>query len=229
MTQEPVRTGTPTVRSTEEQYVEAIGLLEEQSSPVGTAAIAESMRLSMPSVSEMLRRLADKALVGYAPYEGAVLTDDGRALFANVIRRHRLWEVFLTSRLGVPWHEVFEQACVLEHATSDPLADRLDSFLGRTGTCPHGNPIPRADGTCPQANGLPLSEVAKGSACRLERVLRENDTDCLAFLNSKGLLPGTLLRLVDIAAYDGTVTLEVNGAMAAIGKEVASRLRVALL
>jgi DtxR family transcriptional regulator, Mn-dependent transcriptional regulator len=226
MAQEPVRAGGSNVRSTEEQYIEAIGLLEEQASPVGTAAIAESMRLSMPSVSEMLKRLADKGLVSYAPYEGAVLTAEGRTLYSNVIRRHRLWEVFLAHNLGVPWHEVYDHACLLEHATTDMVADRLDQFLKHPGICPHGSPVPGSDGTWPQPSGLPLPEMAIGAVYRVERILQENDSDCLSFLFDRGVVPGAQVRLVDVATYDGTVTLEVDGRLVAMGQKVASRLRV---
>jgi DtxR family transcriptional regulator, Mn-dependent transcriptional regulator len=226
MSQEPVRTGTASARSTEEQYVEAIGLLEEQFSPVGTAAIAESLRLSMPSVSEMLKRLTEKGLVVHAPYEGAALTDEGRVLFSSVIRRHRLWEVFLSSRLHISWHEVYDHACLLEHATSDLVTNRLEQFLNLPEVCPHGSPIPRADGTWPSSPGMPLLEMDVGARYAVVRVLQENDADCLAFLFDRGVAPGASVRLVDVAEYDGTVTLEVNGTIAGMGKKVASRLRV---
>lgn len=226
MAQESIRAGSASVRSTEEQYVEAIGLLEELGAPVGTAAIAESLHLSMPSVSEMLKRLADKGLVGYVPYEGAALTEEGKRLFSNVIRRHRLWEVFLTRDLHIPWREVFEHACLLEHATADMVADKLGAFLGHPQLCPHGSPVPHADGVWPQSPGRPLLDMEAGATYRVERVLQENDSECLAFLSDREVLPGALVRLVDIAAYDGTVTLEVNSHMVAMGRKVASRLCV---
>ncbi len=226
MTTETSHPSVAAVRSTEEQYVEVIGLLEEQNSPVGTAPIAENMQLAMPSVSEMLKRLADKGLVTHAPYEGASLSEKGRMLFANVIRRHRLWEVFLTQHLGMSWHNVYEHACRLEHGTLEPVTARLGSFLGHPAYCPHGSPIPGADGTWPPSQGQPLLEMPIGSEYQIVRILQENDADCLTFLFERDVMIGTVVRLMDIASYDGTVSLDVSGKPVAMGTRVASRLRV---
>jgi DtxR family Mn-dependent transcriptional regulator len=212
--------------TTEEHYVEAIGALEEQGTPVGTAAIAQSLGLSMPSVSEMLVRLAANGLVSYAPYSGATLADNGKRLFASLVRRHRLWEVFLNRCLGCGWEEVYPPACALEHATSDAVIERMAEFLGHPETCPHGAPIPSADGEWPEARGRSLSEMQDGKTVRIVRVLREDDADCLQFLTDRGIVPGATLRVLDIAEFDGTVTLEVEGTIRAIGRDVASRLRV---
>ncbi len=211
---------------TEEQYIETIGLIEETTSPVGTAAIAESMGLSMPSVSEMLHRLSDRGFVAYTPYSGAALSELGRQVYSSVIRRHRLWEVFLTDHLGISWHEVYEHACELEHATSDLVTCKLGAYLGEPEACPHGSPIPSNAGIWPAARGAPLEEQEIGYAYAIERILQENDSACLGFLYDRGIKPGSVVRLVDVANYDGTIAIEVNGAMGAIGPGVASRLRV---
>ncbi len=211
---------------TEEHYVEAIGALEELATPVGTAAIAQSMGLSMPSVSEMLARLSNNGLVSYAPYSGASLTDKGKRLFASLVRRHRLWEVFLNRCLGFGWEEVYPPACELEHATSDAVIEKMAEFLGHPGTCPHGAPIPSADGEWPEERGRSLSEMQDGHTARIVRVLREDDADCVQFLTHRGIVPGATIRVLDIAEFDGTVTLEVEGAVRAIGRDVALRLRV---
>ncbi len=211
---------------TEEHYVEAIGALEELATPVGTAAIAQSLGLSMPSVSEMLARLSNNGLVSYAPYSGASLTDKGKRLFASLVRRHRLWEVFLNRCLGFGWEEVYPPACELEHATSDAVIEKMAEFLGHPGTCPHGAPIPSADGKWPEKRSRGLSEMQDGHTARIVRVLREDDADCLQFLADRGIVPGASIRVLDIAEFDGTVTLGVEGATRAIGRDVASRLRV---
>jgi DtxR family Mn-dependent transcriptional regulator len=104
---------------TVEEYLESIGALEEWESPVSTSSIAQSMGVSLASVSEMLRRLAEKGLVEHTPYGGASLTKDGRLRFLRLTRRHRLWEVFLNRYLGISWEDVYRHACDLEHATSD--------------------------------------------------------------------------------------------------------------
>ena len=114
---------------TTEEYLETIGALEERERPVSTSAIAQGMGVSQASVSEMLRRLTDKGLVEHTPYGGASLTGEGRTRFLHLTRRHRLWEVFLNRYLGIPWEDVYQYACTLEHATSDIVADRLADFM----------------------------------------------------------------------------------------------------
>ena len=130
---------------TVEEYLETIGALEERESPVSTTAIANGIGVSLASVSEMIRRLAEKGLVEHTPYGGARLTDTGRRRFMRLTRRHRLWEVFLNRHLGLGWEDVYEPACSLEHATSDLVEEKLAEFLGHPETCPHGSRIPGGD------------------------------------------------------------------------------------
>ena len=226
MAQERTRTPRSTESTTEEQYVEVIGRIEEQGSPVGTAAIADMIKLSMPSVSEMLHRLSEKGLAIYTPYGGTTLSPDGRRLYANVIRRHRLWEVFLERCLDFGWEEVYSPACELEHATSGEVTEKMAAFLGHPEACPHGAPIPSANAVWPDARGIPLAAANTHGNLRVVRILREDDADCLRFLTDRGVIPGALVRVLDIAKFDGTATLEIDGSIKAIGGDVALRLRV---
>ncbi len=212
---------------TTEEYLETIGALEERERPVSTSAIAQSMGVSLASVSEMLRRLAEKGFVEHQPYGGASLTAEGRKHYLHLTRRHRLWEVFLNRHLGVPWEDVYQHACSLEHATSDLVADRLAAFLDNPTRCPHGSPIPGKDlKPAPADPGRTLADIEPGTAVVITSIILERDADFLRYLTENGLTPGATAKVVEKAAYDGTLTVEVGGVMKAIGKEAASLVLV---
>ena len=205
-----------------EEYLESIGTLEDRESPVSTTSIAQSMGVSLASVSEMLHRLSAKGQVEYTPYGGAKLTDEGQRRFLRLTRRHRLWEVFLTRYLGIGWEEVFDQACSLEHATTDLVADKLAKFLDNPEVCPHGSPIPRKDLKRPESHGITMDSLEVGQSARMLRVIVEHNPELLHYLSSLKLTPGAMIKVIDKAPYDGTLTIEINGASKAVGKEAAS-------
>jgi DtxR family Mn-dependent transcriptional regulator len=211
---------------TTEEYLETIGALEDRESPVSTTAIAHSMGVSLASVSEMLQRLSGKGLVEYTPYGGATLTGEGRQRFLKLTRRHHLWEVFLNRYLGIGWEDVYEHACVLEHATSDLVADKLAEFLDNPEVCPHGSPIPRKNLKRQEISGILLSEMEVGQSARVLRVINESNSEFLRYLNDLKLTPGAMIRITDKAPYDGTLTVEVSGADKAVGREAASLIMV---
>ena len=214
---------------TVEEYLESIGALEEQENPVSTSAIAQSLGLSLASVSEMLHRLSEKELVEYAPYGGTSLTEEGRRRFLRLTRRHRLWEVFLSRYLGIGWEDVYQHACSLEHATSDLVVDRLAEFLGEPEVCPHGSPIPRSDLNWPEVSGIPLANLEVGQVAKIARVMSESDTEFLSYLGGLGLVPGAEFKLLEKAPFDGTLTIEVNNSMKAIGPRAVSLITVELI
>ena len=213
---------------TTEEYLETIGALEERERPVSTSAIAQSMGVSLASVSEMLRRLAEKGFVEHQPYGGASLTAEGRKHFLHLTRRHRLWEVFLNRHLGVPWEDVYQHACSLEHATTDIVADRLAEFLDNPAYCPHGSPIPGKDlkHAAPGDPGRTLAAAEPGRRVTITNIILERDPEFLRYLTGLGLTPGAAVTVVERAAYDGTLTVEVDGATKAVGKEAASLVLV---
>jgi DtxR family Mn-dependent transcriptional regulator len=211
---------------TVEEYLESIGALEERESPVSTTSIAQSMGLSLASVSEMLRRLAEKGLVEHTPYGGAVLTDEGRRRFLRLTRRHRLWEVFLNRHLNIGWEDVYQDACSLEHATSDLVADKLAEFLGNPKTCPHGSPIPAGDLKRSVTPGLTMAGLEVGRSASVLNVLIERDPEFLRYLSSLKLTPGARFKVVSKAPYDGTLTVEVDDATVAIGRDASSLILV---
>jgi DtxR family Mn-dependent transcriptional regulator len=211
---------------TVEEYLESIGALEERESPVSTTSIAQSMGVSLASVSEMLRRLADKGLVEHTPYGGASLTEEGRQRFLKLTRRHRLWEVFLHRHLGIGWEDVYRHACVLEHATDDLVADRLAEFLENPAVCPHGSPIPDKNLDYAPTSGITLASLDVGQSARVLSVIVEHNADFLRYLTSIDLTPGTTFKVVEKAEYDGTLTIEIAGNSKAIGREAASLIMV---
>ena len=211
---------------TVEEYLETIGALEDSESPVSTTSIAQNMKVSLASVSEMLHRLSEKGLVSYTPYGGSTLTDEGQQRFLRLTRRHRLWEVFLTRYLGIGWEDVYDHACSLEHATTDVVADKLAGFLDNPEFCPHGSPIPRKNLKRQKPAGINMADLEVGQSARVLRIITERDPDFLRYLSSLDLTPGTRIKVLEKAPYDGTLTIEINGSGKAIGKEAACLIMV---
>jgi DtxR family Mn-dependent transcriptional regulator len=211
---------------TVEEYLESIGALEEWESPVSTSAIAQSMGLSLASVTEMLHRLAEKGLVDYTPYGGASLAETGRQRFLRLTRRHRLWEVFLNKYLGIGWEDVYQHACSLEHATTDLVVEKLAEFLGNPEVCPHGSPIPKSNLEWTGETGTPLATLEVGQSAELVSVIGESNSEFLHYLTGLGLIPGARIKILEKASYDGILTVEVSDSSKAISREAASLIMV---
>ncbi len=211
---------------TVEEYLESVGTLERLENPVRTSSLAQVLEVSPASVSEMLHRLSKKGLIEYTPYGGANLTEEGRQRVLELTRRHRLWEVFLNRHLEVGWEDVYQDACSLEHATSDLVAEKLAQFLGNPEVCPHGNPIPKDNRELPEVPGIPLADLETGRVCKMVSVVSESNEKFLHYLTSLGLIPGAKVRVVEKAPFDGTLTIEVNDSTKAIGPRAASFIMV---
>jgi DtxR family Mn-dependent transcriptional regulator len=175
-----------------ENYVKAIYQIcvESEAGVANTGVLARRIGVSAGTASTTIRNLSDAGLVVFAPYEGARLTESGRLLAMRVVRRHRLIELFLTTVLDMDWGEVHEEAELLEHAVSEKLTDRIDSFLGRPTSDPHGDPIPRPDGSLPESATIPLNECDPGADFVVSRVL-DQSTALLRYLSTVGLGIGT--------------------------------------
>ena len=156
---------------TEENYLKEIyGLSKEGNKKIPNLQIGSRLGINPPTVTEMLRKLADKGLISYTRTDGASLTEDGEVLALQVIRKHRLWETFLVNTLGFGWSEVHEVAEQLEHIRSQKLLDELDRFLGHPEYDPHGEPIPNALGILPVQKSFPLSNCLPGDRVQLQSV-----------------------------------------------------------
>lgn len=156
-----------------DDYMKVIAELGGMTRRVPNKVIRHGLNVSAASVTEMINRLQDEGLVENIPYQGVELTETGRHFAAQVIRRHRLWEVFLYDKLGYSWEEVHEEAEDLEHHASDEFMDRLDVYLDSPKYCPHGGMIPDKDGDLPTVSNQPLVAVAEGEDFLLVRVLDE--------------------------------------------------------
>lgn len=208
-----------------EEYLEAIYKMSLEG-PVIAARLAERMAVSPPTVADMLKRLSDKNLVRSSRRDGVKLTKKGLETAETMVRRHRLWERFLTDVLGLNWDEVHEEACRLEHAMSPQVEEKLADILGHPETCPHGFPIPGTKGAKRRAReAKPLSTLSVGDKAVIERVTEE-DSQLLQYLSSLGLLPEAKISIKEIAPFKGPMLVQVCGAQYALGQEVASKIMV---
>ncbi|HEV2075167.1 MAG TPA: metal-dependent transcriptional regulator [Thermoleophilaceae bacterium] len=204
----------------EQEYLETMYWLQEAGLPMTGANIARAMRLSAPTVHEMVGRLEDDGYVHRNPDRSLAFTDSGREHAAGIVRRHRLVERFLTDVLGIPWDEVHEEAERLEHAMSSVLEERMLAAIGDARTCPHGHPI--VEGAREQ--GVPLADVSEGASVRVLRFENEAE-DLLHYLKASGLHPGLRGRLVESDGEE--VSIEADGSRLSVTRSVAETVSVA--
>ncbi|WP_158795745.1 metal-dependent transcriptional regulator [Pedobacter sp. L105] len=211
---------------TEENYLKTIYHLSQvNESPVQTNAIAEKMQTRAASVTDMLKKLFDKQLIDYKKYQGVTLTTHGETVAIGVVRKHRLWEVFLVEKLQFRWDEVHEIAEELEHINSAALVERLDEFLGFPKRDPHGDPIPNRDGIFEPSLNVNLHQIPKGNYAVIIGV-SEHSPAFLRHLEKLELTIGVVLELIEITEYDGSVELLVNNKKINISREVAQHILV---
>lgn len=209
-----------------EEYLEAIYKMSLEDGPVIAARLAERMNVSPPTVADMLKRLVENGLVSVNKRHGVTLTKRGKETAESLVRRHRLWERFLTDVLGLDWDAVHEEACKLEHAMSPQVEERLAKILGNPETCPHGHPIPGTKAAKRrEREAKPLSKLSVGEEGVIERVAEE-EPKLLQYLASLGLLPDARIRIKEIAPFRGPMLVQVHGAQYALGQEVASKIMV---
>lgn len=206
----------------EENYLKAIYKLQEVNGDmVATSSLAEVLGIHAASVTDMLKKLAKKKLVLYQKSKGFKLTEKGRQVAVTIIRKHRLWEVFLVDKLGFRWDEVHEIAEQLEHIDSDALTNRLDVYLGNPKTDPHGDPIPDANGVLVKPQSVLLSTMIAGSKGKFTGVTDHSAT-YLNYLDKIGLSLGDSIGVKHVEEYDKTYTLLLKGK-----KEVVVSFKVA--
>lgn len=216
----------PTQSPTEENYLKAIYAIANRQGgdEVSTNALAEMTATRAASVTDMLKRLADKGLIHYRRYQGVRLTDEGERRALRIIRRHRLWEVFLVEKLGFGWDEVHEMAEDLEHVRSDELVARLDTFLGHPQFDPHGDPIPTPTGQMPRTAYRPLAELTPGDEATMMGVL-DHSTAFLQHLAQCGLVLGCPVKVSEINSFDRSMRVTIDAQPALfISYEVAKNL-----
>ena len=201
-----------------EDYLKAIYHLTETGEAASTNAIAQRLGLAAPSVTGMVKRLAEQGLVRHEPYRGAELTTKGRRAALRTVRRHRVLEAYLVAFLGYDWGNVHDEAERLEHAVTDDLIERMAQALGNPSVDPHGDPIPAPDGSIAEAVYTPLTDLPVGPAT-VRRVQAE-DAERLRYLALVGLVPGALVTVVDHQPFAGPVTVKVGAETKVIGREI---------
>jgi DtxR family Mn-dependent transcriptional regulator len=210
-----------------ENYAKAIYQLQERGKePVHTNAVAERLGVTPASASGMLKRLADEGLVDYRPYHGARLTDRGERLALEVVRHHRLLELFLAEVLEMPWDRVHEEAEVLEHHISEDLEELIAAKLGQPALDPHGDPIPSRELAISDDDTVALSEMEPGQAGVFARV-SDRDASMLRYLAARGIQPGARLMVGKREPFGGPVMVEIGDQAYPLGPELAERMRVA--
>ncbi len=211
-----------------EDYLKAIYALVERDGHAATTEIAARLDLAPASVTAMVKRLAESGMLDHEPYRGVRLTEQGERAALAVMRRHRILELYLISKLGYDWSNVHEEAERLEHAVSDELVERMAFALGQPRYDPHGAPIPTREGEIERPDYVPLSDVVPGTRVAVRQV-DDDDAERLRYLKSIGLVPMTELLVVGKQPFAGPITVRLGTTATldrTIGRELASCLRV---
>ncbi len=210
----------------EENYLKAIYHLGKHgNTAVSTNSIAEKMHTKASSATDMIKKLAEKKLVDYKRYQGVRLTEEGRLVAAIVIRKHRLWEVFLVEKLNFSWDEVHEVAEQLEHIRSEKLTNELDAFLDFPTEDPHGDPIPDKDGYIKEANKILLSQINSGESCICVGV-KDSSKEFLKYLDKNNIALGSNIEVITRESFDNSMGISIGSHQLIISNVVANNLYV---
>jgi DtxR family Mn-dependent transcriptional regulator len=211
-----------------EDYTKAIYALELRASdPVTTNALAERLGVTPGSASAMVKRLGELGLAEHRPYHGVSLTEQGRRVALEVIRHHRLLELYLVESLGVPWDRVHEEAEVLEHVLSEELEELIATKLGDPTHDPHGDPIPTRDLRIEEGPTASLQTLSPGENATFTRV-SDSDPEMLRFLAERGIAPGDELEVIDKQPFDGPLFVRFGDDVHVLGGTLARAMRVEL-
>lgn len=212
-----------------EDYLKAIYELQEDAGKVSTNALAEKLGVFPGSVSGMIKKLSEESprLIDYEKHRGVTLTLAGRKIALEVIRHHRLLELYLQQALGYSWDEVDAEAEKLEHVISEEFEDRIANLLGDPARDPHGDPIPSKDGSIANPGGEPLTNLTAGQTGRVARV-RDDDPALLRYLAEIGIVPDATLVITNKAPFDGPLHVQVGSRAGshALGKQVTDQIFV---
>ena len=211
---------------TEENYLKSIYSIEIPSSKnVSTTLLAKKVKTKASSVTDMIKKLADKDLVNYEKYKGVSLTTRGKNIAIKIIRKHRLWETFLVNKLDYKWDEVHDLAEQLEHIKSNTLIDRLEDFLEFPTYDPHGDPIPDKNGKIEQHSNSMLSSVSINDSCVVIGV-KDSSSSFLKFLDSLNIKLGNTIKVISIEEFDHSMFIEINKKTFSISNQISKNLFV---
>jgi DtxR family transcriptional regulator, Mn-dependent transcriptional regulator len=212
--------------ASKENYLKAIFHLQQDQSSVSTNAVADALKTKPASVTDMLKKLKAQRLLQYEKYRGVRLTPEGRKIAVSIIRKHRLWELFLTEKLGFGWEEVHEIAEELEHISSKKLIDRLDQFLDYPAVDPHGDPIPDMQGKMRTSEQLNLADLPLNTNAVVSHI-SDASSDFIELLTHKNISMGTRIEVKKKFEFDGSLEVKVNKQPAfTISNELAKSLFV---
>lgn len=210
---------------TTEDYIKNIFKLQKVGESVTTSELAANLQLSDPSVSDMIKRLSERGFVNYKPYRGVELTEPGKQMALKIVRRHRLWEMYLVKFLGYSWDQVHDEAERLEHVTSDDLERRLDEALGFPDVDPHGDPIPSANGELEHQEFTPLTTYEAGDVVRVLRV-SDDDPQVLQHATRIGVKLNSRLTVREKIAFDGSMAVRVGRSVHFVSQRLAGSIFV---
>jgi DtxR family Mn-dependent transcriptional regulator len=212
---------------TEENYLKSIFKLSEQEHQdnISTNSIADALQTKAASVTDMIKKLSDKKLLKYEKYKGVTLTEKGRRVAVDTVRKHRLWECFLYDKLKFGWDEVHEIAEQLEHIKSELLIDKLDEFLDYPTHDPHGDPIPTKTGVVKKTNFVLLADAPEKTTLVMSGVV-DHTPVFLQYLNRLNLALGSSFKMDEKIAYDGSVVVIYEGKSIHLSKEVTKNILV---
>jgi DtxR family Mn-dependent transcriptional regulator len=208
-----------------ENYAKAIYALQQRAGTVTTNALAERLRVTAASASGMVKKLCGLGLVRHEPYRGVELTEDGERLALEVIRHHRLLELYLAERLGMPWDRVHDEAEVLEHVISEELEALIAAKLGHPTHDPHGDPIPTPELTIEQRPTVPMQSLDAGDRGTFVRI-SDTDPEMLRYLGERGIAPGDRFEVVEKQPFAGPVFVRFGGETHVLGGTLAEAMRV---
>ncbi len=206
-----------------EDYIKNIYKLQGEQDKVTTSSLADALNVSAASVTDMIKKLSDRSLIKYMPYQGVELTRRGRKMALRTLRRHRLWEMFLVEFLGYTWDEVHDEAEKLEHIMSEDLEMRLDKALGYPKHDPHGHPIPTKNGEIVEDDHPSLAELKTNDT---GKVIRVNDVSqsLLKHMASIGIQINSRIKVLEIVEFDGSMRVQVNSNEEFVSRQVARNI-----
>jgi len=211
---------------TEENHLKAIfHLSSDGNKDVSTNGIADSLKTKAPSVTDMLKKLSEKKLVNYKKYQGSFLTADGRKTALNIIRKHRLWEVFLVNKLNFNWDEVHDIAEQLEHIKSEKLINELDKFLDYPAKDPHGDPIPNPAGFIKYTTKLVLSDLAIGETGKFVGI-KDSSSTFLKLLDKRKISLGSNIKVLHQEDFDQSIYIGLDETNLTISVKSANNIYV---
>ncbi len=206
-----------------EDYLKAIYILNTEGDGATTKNIANNLEVSSASVTNMIKKLDQSGLVEYTSYKGVVLTEAGKKIALEILRHHRLLELYLKEVMGYSWADVHDEAEKLEHHISEQFEDRIAEILKNPTHDPHGDPIPTKDGEVPEMALLSITDAELNKKYLIGRV-KDQDSDLLRYLEEEGLIPGIEIQILEKSPFDGPVKVSLDGQEKIIGNNIASQI-----